>query len=252
MLTIFNGTFSFFKRQTSGLLDLVFPRHCCFCGKAQENSEFSFICDSCSKGLVYIGPNICENCGEDFGESSILHYQKSCPRCLSQKFSFECARSVLKLNHIAKEMIHLFKYQNGEYLVNDLCKMAKKNEQFVELISNAVLIPVPLHWKRKFLRDYNQSEVFAKALSELPINSSVKSLLIRPKQTSAQVNLSAEERHFNVQGAFKYNKNSEINKNQKIVIIDDVFTTGATLNECARELIKNGFLNVSVATLART
>jgi ComF family protein len=161
-------------------------------------------------------------------------------------------RSAVCLNGIAKKLILRFKYQNGEHLAADLCKIIQRNTDFMDFLADGVLVPVPLHWRRQFFREYNQSELLAKTLEKLPLRSRVLPLLKRIRHTRPQVELHASERQDNMRNAFRINAKIKIPLHSKLIVFDDVLTTGSTINECARALQKHGFLNTYAATFAQT
>jgi ComF family protein len=122
----------------------------------------------------------------------------------------------------------------------------------MDFIADSVLVPVPLHWRRQFFREYNQSELLAKTLEKFPIPIQVLPLLKRIRYTRPQVELHASERHDNMRHAFRMNAKIKIPLDTKLVVFDDVLTTGSTINECCKVLQKYGFSNINAATFAQT
>lgn len=118
------------------------------------------------------------------------------------------------------------------------------------------MVPVPLHWRRYFVREYNQSELITRELVKQERSIKMLPLLKRKRYTRPQVGLNANERQSNVQDAFVLNekilKKANISSDTKIIVFDDVLTTGATLNACCKTLIQNGFESVYAATFAQT
>jgi ComF family protein len=119
-------------------------------------------------------------------------------------------------------------------------------------IADSVIVPVPLHWRRQFFREYNQSELLAQTLAKLPIRTRVLPLLKRTRYTRPQVELHASERHDNMRYAFCVNAKIKIPLETKLIVFDDVLTTGSTINECCKTLQKHGFLNIHAATFSQT
>jgi ComF family protein len=152
---------------------------------------------------------------------------------------------------VARKIIHELKYKSGEYMLLDIERMVSQNKSFIELISSSVLVPVPIHWRRLFYRGYNQSELIAKMLCKITKNSTVRNLLIKKKHNRSQTELSSDNRVRNVAGSFALCKKIDLPKHVKIVIVDDVMTTGATVNECVKQFNEEGYYNLFVATLAR-
>jgi ComF family protein len=152
---------------------------------------------------------------------------------------------------VAREIIHKLKYKSGEYILPDIGAMISKNQAMVELISQGVLVPVPIHWRRFFSRGYNQSELIAKVLCKIAQNSTMKNLLVKKRHNRSQTELGPEARVENVIDSFAMRKNVDLPKNTKLIVVDDVMTTGATVNECVKQLNDRGYFDVSVVTLAR-
>jgi ComF family protein len=120
------------------------------------------------------------------------------------------------------------------------------------LLEGGVLIPVPLHWRRAFKREYNQSEIIAKSLQKLSIDLEVLPLLKRIRHTRSQVQLHTRERLENIKNAFSINPKIAIDRDRKLIVFDDIFTTGSTINECCKVLQKHGFRNIYAATFTQT
>ena len=248
----------FLKNIYNCILDYIFPRYCVLCNKyLQKNTPYSFLCMKCANCFSTIGSDICDRCGNPFFTGDFYSMDskncKLCFKCKENKPIYQTARSAFKINKFAKKFIYQFKYQNSKFLVCDMAKLCLKNQQFMDLISNAILVPVPLHWRKKLMREYNQSECFATELCKYAKTSKVINLLRKHKHTKPQVGLLAEERLVNLNRAFSLRKCAcKIDKLTKIVIIDDVLTTGATLSQCALVLKNHGFKNVHIASFVRT
>jgi ComF family protein len=193
---------------------------------------------------------MCHRCGAPFA-CAIVSFARVCVKCDLDPPRFNKAMSMWMFNGVAREIVHELKYRSGEHMLPDIERMVSKNRAIVDLISNAILVPVPIHWRKLFSRGYNQSELIAKALCKITTGSVVKNLLIKKKYNKSQTELTSEDRTKNVADAFDVQKNMDLEKNAKIVIVDDVMTTGATINECVKRLNDRGYFNVSVVTLAR-
>lgn len=233
------------------LLDYIFPRYCCICGEFLKTGHFDYICEVCAKKIILIGENVCAKCGHDFGEIT-ANVRPLCRRCRRSKFQFIALRSAVQLNPIARRLIYQLKYEHGKYLANDFAKIMQKNTAFMALLADSALIPVPLHWKRIFKREYNQSEIIVRSLQKLPINVEVLHLLKRIRHTPPQVGLRAHERLQNVENAFDVNPKIKIDRHRKLVVFDDVLTTGSTVNACCKALQNHGFHNVYAATFTQS
>ena len=151
--------------------------------------------------------------------------------------------------------MHGLKYRNAYYLRSDIIRIMKAATPKKHFLENAILIPVPLHYSRKLKRKYNQAEVIAEcARTAFPdANITVLNALKRVRKTSTQTQLSREERAENIKDAFAILGNSMrgIRKSARIVIVDDVMTSGATISECARTLKRAGYKNIDAFSFAR-
>ncbi len=227
-------------------LDLIFPPKCLLCGEFSRDGKS--ICPDCLQKMRHIRRPLCPRCGLPFDGEEIDHL---CKTCLKEKIYFNIARAMGLYEGSLREAILRFKYNHKTMLLKPLGDlMAKYHYDSINLSSYDLLIPIPLHKKRLKERGFNQSLILSRQIQkryQIPIDylSIVK---IRP--TPPQVNLKFKERRANVKGSFQI-KDPERIKQKRILLIDDVFTSGATANECARVLIKGGAERVDVLTLAR-
>jgi len=222
-------------------LNIIIPPACHICGGAADD----YICANCKQGINFILGAVCTICGLPFiSKESSPHM---CGECIKKKPRFSMARSIAEYNGVLLDAIHRFKYNAKTSLAKPLALlMAEK----LPLNSYNVIVPVPLHKKRLKERGFNQSLLLAKEISRKQ-NVPVDYLnLKRLRYTEPQINLKGEERLKNIKDAFAV-ENARVFKNQKILLIDDVYTTGATVVECSKVLKKAGAKGVFVLTLAR-
>ncbi len=219
-------------------LDFLFPQYCVGCGK-----EGSFICGSCLQSQPLITPPICPLCGRP-QTSGIL-----CSGCVSWKAEIDGIRSPFRFESVIQQAVYQLKYRNlrsiATMLAGFLNDFMKTNP-----IDGNVLVPVPLHKSRVRERGYNQSYLLAKELAKLsglPVirNSLVKHTKSLPQARSANV----EERKKNVSGVFSVHDRRL--KGKEVILVDDVSTSGATLDACAAVLKETGAVSVWGLTLAR-
>ncbi len=149
----------------------------------------------------------------------------------------------------ARDMIIDLKYHNGFHVIPELVAMAAQCPGYLDFLDGGILVPVPLHWFRFAGRGYNQSQKLALALAERANGCRVKSILRRTRYTSTQTKLQRKHRVKNMEGAFQVKRNHGLSPHDRIILIDDVFTTGSTLNSCAKALLQKGFQHIDVATL---
>jgi len=219
------------------LLDQLFPRFCAGCG-----TEGDFLCDSCIETLPQLQPPFCYRCGLPIPENSI------CPDCQNLPLTIDGIRSLYLHEGLAREVIHSLKYKNMKALAKPLAALMANY-----LVDNPfeidTLAAAPMHAKRLRTRGYNQPELLVNELSNVTGIPNKTELLIRTKNTTSQVSLTADDRLANVNGAFQC-KDGYF-RDRKVLLIDDVCTTGATLNACAIALKKGGAASVWGLTLSR-
>jgi len=239
-----------------GLLNLIFPLDCKICERPIRESKGYSICGKCFKTIELIDKPHCVKCGKPFLISTDLFKRDReilCSDCKRRKYSFEFARSVGIYLGVLKECIHLFKYYGEEKLTEPLGELLidylAKNQEFEKKVD--LIIPVPLHKNDLKRRGFNQSVLLGRVIGNyfsIPLKEEV---LIKKKLTPSQVNLSKKEREKNILRAFSIERTEEI-KDKNILILDDIFTTGSTVEECAKELMKAHANNIFVLTLARS
>lgn len=230
------------------LLDLIFPRHCIVCGKENPSGEFRYLCEDCANKPFITQVERCKCCAEIVSMPCSI-----CAKCASDELYFEKSLVVCEYADAGRSLVLELKYHGGIYVAEDMARLLNRVANFREYFDGAILVPAPLHSKRMRKRAYNQSEVFCRAIVNLypELNLKVENLLLRKKFTPTQTALSKKDRIENVRGAFAVNGGLNISKSAKIIVADDVMTSGATLNECARTLKRAGFENISAFAFAR-
>lgn len=226
-------------------LDLLFPRFCVGCGQ-----EGQYLCSECKARISVNQKFYCVFC------KTPTYFSMSCPHCRDN-----CALKAVWVaadynNKILQELIHCLKYkyleETATYLSAIIISFLEENkilEKFGVNANNSVIVPVPLHKKRYLSRGYNQSELLADNISE-HFGIKKSNLLSRKINTVSQINLGKTERQKNVKNAFIFLDESGLN-NKKVILIDDVVTTGSTLNECAQVLKNAGFLEIYGLVIAQ-
>ncbi|MEA2014539.1 MAG: ComF family protein [Thermodesulfobacteriota bacterium] len=237
------------KKMVSGLADLLFPPECPTCGAILNiHSEHPF-CPECLSSINFIRSPLCTSCGVPFPDTTGTDHL--CQDCIVSRPSFSIARAMASYNTILLNAIHLFKYRGNVPVGEALGKMmAHTRYDSLEIGRYSLILPVPLHPNRLKERGFNQSLVLARQISDLfPIPVDFLALR-RSVRTEAQVNLSRQQRMANVRGAFEVSDHDRI-YDRRILLIDDVYTTGSTVKECSEILMKAGAAEVAVLTLAR-
>ena len=219
-------------------LDLLFPRRCVGCGK-----EGDFICRACCRSLPRIVSLLCPKCGKS-QPSGIL-----CPVCVSWQSRIDGIRSPFRFDGVMRQAIHELKYRNLRALAAPLAKLLN-DYLSTNPVPGEVLVPVPLHRKRLRERGYNQSSLLAQELGKLAKLPVVSNCLTRQRHALPQVRTSTmEERWRNVADAFACGDHRL--RGRQVLLIDDVATSGATLDACAAALKAVGTTLVWGLVLAR-
>ncbi len=225
----------------------VLPPTCLAC--RVPIGEAAGLCPKCWAQAGFIERPYCERLGTpfpaDYGGELIS------PAALASPPAYARARAAARYNDVVRDLIHMLKYGDRMDLVQTLGRWMARSGS--ELLTDAdALVPVPLHWRRLWQRRFNQSSALAHAISKLSKVPVADHVLVRSRATQPQFGLPRERRAENVQGAFKVPKEKRIEvKGKKLVLIDDVLTTGATADACTKILLRAGALRVDVLVLAR-
>ena len=212
-------------------LDLLFPPYCIGCGR-----EGDFICNKCQESLTFVVPPICNKCGRP------LSTGPKCSHCTNEQTEIDGIRAPFAFEGLVRQAIHRLKYQNIRAL-SGIFAMFLYDCFNKNALSSDVLVPVPLHPKRLRERGYNQSHLLARELSRLCNLQVVGDCLVRCVNTPPQAQSSGvNERRENIHNAFKC-RNDRLD-GKHILLIDDVATSGYTLNTCAKELKSSGAKSV--------
>lgn len=228
-------------------LEVFFPRSCLGCGGGVEDSEYEHLCDECARELFLAEPPNCRVCGYPF--YGMLAGPKTCPHCAELNPVFDEGKTLFLAKGPGRALIHELKYNSGFYVLRDIERMIEKAPDYKAYLKDAVLVPVPLHETKLRERGYNQSEKIATALAGTTVGSHVENLLVRTKFTQTQTRLNREDRNRNVKNAFALSPDAVVMAHLKYILVDDVFTTGSTLNACAAVLREAGANRIKVATL---
>lgn len=235
---------------SSGLAALLPPR-CLLCGEIVGGPDA--LCAPCWSKVDFIAPPFCACCGYPFEhpQGDVAGASALCGACLTRKPRFARARSVFRYAPDSRDMILAFKHRDRTDAAPAFAAwMARAG---AELISQAdVIAPVPLHYWRFVRRRYNQSAMLAQLLARQARKAAILDLLLRVRATPAQQGLGAKARKRNVAGAFRVNpRHRAFVRGRSVLLIDDVYTTGATIEACCAALRRGGANSIEVLTLAR-
>jgi len=244
---------------------LAFPEHCAVCGELLGLCE-RHVCAPCREALPWVGPSVCPRCGDSVGPASAL--AGGCAACRGRHFAFRRAVAPLHYEGVVRDLLLAFKlgrrpslaYVLGSLLCGHLAESGVS--QAADLVA-----PVPLHWLRRVQRGFNQADLLALEIGarfRLPV---APHLLRRRRATVTQTAFSVLSRSLNVRGAFvvRAATNGRMTRRlwsralgridllgKRVLLVDDILTTGSTAHECAKALRRAGAGEVVVATVART
>ena len=226
-----------YSRRTAA--DLLFPRRCPVCGGVAM-PKGRLICPACLKQLSFVSSPACMKCGKEIGSRD----QEYCTDCIRRKKSFTRGFALLNYDSRAAVSMAAVKYHNKrEYLDFYARAAALRFEKQFRQAGIQVIVPVPVHASRLKTRGFNQAAVLAEKLSaELGIPW--EELLIRVKKTDPQKSLGSAEPLKNLRGAFEAEQ--EAGKWERVLLVDDIYTTGSTAEICSRALLKTGVKQVFV------
>lgn len=225
------------------ILDFVFPQYCISCGRILRSNE-AILCHRCAKLVKEIRQPCCKKCARSLAFKGML-----CPECKNRKTYLSALWSYAHYIGIMKKLIHTFKYRKRKYVIKFLDERISDFTSLIKKEANIdLIVPVPLCKAHLKKRDFNQSFIVAKMLSS-KMGVPAISCMERIKITVPQHELPRIERFDNVADAFIVSY-GEI-KGKNILLVDDIFTTGATINECARVLLDAGANKIYGFTLAR-
>jgi len=230
-------------------LGFLYPEICQICALKHAGASEGFVCVDCWQKVRFIKPPFCERCGLPYEGEINLAFE--CGNCQEMELHFSAARSAVVAGELVLDVIHRYKYQRALWFEPFLADLLVR--EAVPALAREkwdMIVPVPLHPAKRREREFNQAERLAIQLSRaarLPINTK---LLRRVEPTRTQTLLSRKQRAENVRNAFALRGETQLN-GARVVVLDDVFTTGATTSACAKVLLAAGAGNVCVWTVAR-
>lgn len=234
------------KNIVADSLNLLFPPSCSSCKKMTESNDRP-LCAECFSQLKFIKPPHCTCCGRTFSSGKDNHL---CGDCLKSSWHFEKARSIFVYEEIIAGLIHRLKYSGDMTGLETFQYLSRQSPLLHELSTPDFILPVPLHIKRLRHRGFNQALLLAKTVFPGEKEKIRHDILLRQMNTATQTGLSGKERRRNLKNAFIVQNHSEIT-GRNILILDDVFTTGTTVRECAKTLKKAGCERVEILTICR-
>lgn len=239
---------AYFMQLFPTLLDLVYPRTCTVCGM-EAGAGQGYICWDCMSGFDVISRPFCSVCGDP--AEGVIGHEYQCSYCQRRKPGFDVARSALRYRGAVRDVLQSLKYSRQTYLVNDLLPYlsACLSSHYSRVFFDGVTF-VPLYPKKERERTFNQARLLAAGLARKHDLPFLPNCLERVRYTATQTELNASARRENVRGAFAP-LNRKWLDGRTLLLVDDVMTTGATVDECSRVLKEAGAAGVFVVTVAR-
>src|SRR5437899_7085491 len=230
-----------------GAVSVLYPPICTLCGGKTRAGEY--LCEQCeAKRLCIVAP-FCQQCSEPFDGAIATAF--TCANCAHRTIYFDAAVAAYRGRGIVREVIHQFKYARQIHLRHLVARWlcAALDDERLRDCNFDLIVPVPLHPTRERERGFNQASLLSELLSA---QTSIRSqrVLERVRYTTTQTALDRSERMENLHNAFRLRKNADV-RGLRVLLIDDVLTTGSTLSECARVLKRAGAISVHAATAAR-
>lgn len=224
-------------------LGILFPKTCPICDKALGHGED--ICGECVRKIHFIGEPRCKKCGKQLSDVRTEY----CPDCSRNSHVYKTGIAAFLYDDLISKSIYRFKYHNRRSYAEYYGKAISKQYGTIIKRWNAdVIIPVPIHEKKRIRRGYNQAELISRSLGRELHMETDSSYLVRMANTKPQKEMNKAERKKNLENAFKLTGN--VVKYNKIILVDDIYTTGSTIDECARTLMAGGAREIYFVSLS--
>jgi len=231
-----------------GLADVVFPPSCVHCGGlVGAGTGYRHLCAGCGPQITYVQAPHCSTCGHPYyGE---VLGERMCPHCAELVPAFGEGRTAVLFKGPARSLVIALKYHRGLHVLADMETIFRRSPALLAFVRGSTLVPVPLHSRKERERGYNQSALLASHLaSAAGQGTTVESCLRRVLDTATQTAFDRRTRQANLKNAFALAPGVAIASARHYILLDDVFTTGSTLNSCSLTLRRAGCLNLDVIT----
>lgn len=244
MLRLKNEVVDYWK----SLVRLLYPARCLLCEIPLVLAEH-YLCLGCRKKVLPLKSPLCIKCSRPF--PPYAEKRRICGDCRKSRHAYDRGFSLVGYSEPVKRIFHEIKYQNKAWLLDIFSPFLKEFANTHPLVSYDMMVPVPLDPKRRWEREFNQALILCRMLKRMEHRSplTIRAAVVKKKKTSPQSTLGRTERLANLSGAFGVRGDSV--RGKKILLIDDVFTTGSTVHECAKMLKEKGASQVDFLTMAR-
>lgn len=227
----------------SSITEYVLPHRCATCSTLTENSDG--LCSKCFSKLNFVTSPYCDICGVSFDFE--MDGRFSCGKCILEAPKYNLGRALFQFDNESKKVIHAFKYNDKTIYAKMFAKLLVARYR-ADVDGADLIVPVPMNRFKRIFRNYNPPQILSKEISKILEVPMVPDLLIKTKWTKPQTALEKIERAQNLRDSLKINKKYNI-KGKKILLVDDVRTTGTTANTCSKLLKKAGAIQVDLLTI---
>jgi ComF family protein len=233
-----------------GLGDVIFPPVCVHCrGLVESGGVYRHLCARCLPQIEFVRAPHCSTCGHPYFGEVAEETERMCPHCVGLAPAFREGRTAVLFKGPVRALVIELKYHRGLHVLADIAEIFRQAPDLLTHVRGAVLVPVPLHPRKRRHRGYNQSEFVARQLADAAGGGTrIAPLLRRTTDTETQTAFDRRTRQENLKNAFALSRDARLNPAQHYILVDDVFTTGSTLNSCALVLRRAGCLNLDVVT----
>jgi ComF family protein len=232
-----------------GFFDLIYPSniYCICCGNIIDDSRPYSLCDACVRSLKWANGRTCSCCGKVLQDD---YLPERCTSCGDGVHLFSKGFACVEYGAAERDILHRFKYKDKAYLGRKLAEIMRDRIQ-PENLTPDLILPVPMYRRKEKVRGYNQAAVLARELARLMGKTYCGNMLLRCSDTAAMNRLGAEERIRNVSEAFTIaSAKRDLLKGKKVLLVDDIFTTGSTADSCTEALLQAGSSEVFVFVFA--
>lgn len=242
--------FNILKEKKFNLLDIIFPPTCIICGKINEN----YVCINCEKRFEkYKKFNVIDNQKliKDKYNINLENFRQKFYFYNENKYYWEKLLYCFDYKGIIRKYIIKYKFKGNPYISNFFASQILNNKKYSEIFRlYDIIISVPMDKNKKHKRGYNQTELITKIISKKTGILEKSNVLFKPKQIRTQSTLNKENRKNNIKNAYFVNNKINI-KNKKVILLDDIYTTGATVNEISKKLKEAGAKEILVLVIAK-
>ena len=236
------------KNYWTAFVRIIYPTFCLICESSLEINE-CYLCDSCQAQIPHLKQPLCRKCAAEVPPFAEL--SSRCPSCRSMKTYYHQGTALFPYRDAVKKILHVVKFEKKPWYVKSFKKSIAKANFALPIHKYDFMVPVPADPKRKKQREFNTAHLIAESIAQLPNAPGIKPILKKIKSTAPQSELDRSKRLSNLFGTFRLIRSENV-RHKRVLLVDDIVTTGATINECAKCLKEADVSCVDFFALART